>query len=134
MKQYIGIPWVKKGYDYDGCDCWGLAVLFYKNEFGIELPTFDNVYYNGSHEELHEGFSKARPEELFHRVEEGQLGDVIVFYLRGYPIHVGLWINDSQFLHCRQGSKSCLSRFSQYNWKEKIEGIYRHNALPESPQ
>ena len=39
FETYLGIPWKVAGRDRDGLDCWGLVYLFYKERFGIALPT-----------------------------------------------------------------------------------------------
>lgn len=38
MKRFIGIPFVDKGRDFNGADCYGLVMLYYKEVLGIEIP------------------------------------------------------------------------------------------------
>lgn len=38
MEKYIGIPFIDKGKDFNGCDCYGLLQLYYKEEMGIDVP------------------------------------------------------------------------------------------------
>jgi hypothetical protein len=38
LDKYIGIPFVDKGRDLKGSDCYGLAKVFYKEELGIDIP------------------------------------------------------------------------------------------------
>ena len=38
INDYIGIPFIDKGRDFKGCDCYGLIKLYYKNELGIDIP------------------------------------------------------------------------------------------------
>ena len=38
--KYLGIPYKHRGRDFNGVDCYGLLVLFFKTEFNIDLPDF----------------------------------------------------------------------------------------------
>lgn len=38
IEKYIGIPFIDKGRDFKGCDCYGLAKLYFKNELDIDIP------------------------------------------------------------------------------------------------
>lgn len=38
IDKFIGIPFVNKGRNYNGCDCYGLVKLYYKDILGIDIP------------------------------------------------------------------------------------------------
>ena len=38
VNRYIGIPYDETGDDWNGCYCLGLAILFYRVEFGVQIP------------------------------------------------------------------------------------------------
>jgi murein DD-endopeptidase len=40
LNSFIGIPFVDGGRSYEGCDCWGLVMLYFKDVLGIELPDY----------------------------------------------------------------------------------------------
>ena len=42
---YIEIPFMAHGRDKNGLDCWGLIWLTYKEQRGIILPSYDEVYF-----------------------------------------------------------------------------------------
>ena len=38
INKIIGLPWVNRGEDFDGVDCWGLCILSFRKIDGVELP------------------------------------------------------------------------------------------------
>ena len=38
MIEFIGIPFIDKGRDYKGADCYGLAKLYFKDILDIDIP------------------------------------------------------------------------------------------------
>ena len=36
--KYISIPFADHGRSKNGCDCWGLATVAYKEKFKVDLP------------------------------------------------------------------------------------------------
>lgn len=43
-RKYLGIPFQDKGCGFEGCDCYGLVRLVYREELGIELPCLGDAY------------------------------------------------------------------------------------------
>ena len=52
--KYIGLTYLDNGRTEAGVDCWGLARLFYKGEFDIELPSYSEQYSGGSDPQIRE--------------------------------------------------------------------------------
>lgn len=57
VAKYVGIPWVCSSVrppSFDGCDCYGLVRLLYREEFGIVIP--DPSATAGDAGKVHEAF------------------------------------------------------------------------------
>lgn len=129
LDKYTGHDWVNGGRSLEtGVDCWGLVVEFYRIEFGVELPLYKNVNYDDNTKSVDELARQENMRDKFYKVEDKQFGDVVVFNVRGYPIHVGIVANRNQFLHSCQNQKSSLARFNSPRWKNKIDGFYRYSS------
>ena len=83
-KRYLGIPYVYAGANpKKGFDCSGLTMYVYA-QLGISLN-----HYSG--DQFNEGY----------RVQRNQLipGDLVFFYGKKEPEHVGIYIGNQQFIH-----------------------------------
>lgn len=129
---YIGLPYKENGRDKSGVDCWGLARIFYDEQLGIKLPSYADLY-DGSYD------PKAVAtinyfKDTWKKVETPQLGDLCLFRILGEPIHVGVYIGNSRFLHSRDGKDSVIEHLESLQWFRRLEGFYRYtetvNLLP----
>lgn len=115
-----------KGRSLAGVDCWGLVRLFYQNELGIQLPSYDTDYLTSAHRESVAGaIVKFLPDAGWARVEDGRQGDLVIFKIFGLPTHVGILLNKDDFLHAFAGCDSCIERLSAITWSRRIHGIFR---------
>lgn len=80
--KYIGIPYKDKGRDEAGVDCWGLVALVYKNEFGIELPSFTDTYSSADDSDSVE-YAISHNKDSWQEVEVGTIGSVVLFRVLG---------------------------------------------------
>lgn len=126
---YIGIPYVLKGRNRTGVDCWGLARLVYEEQYSITLPSFDDTYNTSSDENIEE--IVARQKEGWEEVKEPAVGDVVLFKVLGRVQHIGVYIGNKMFLHAREGYSSCIERLDSGTWKHRFAGAwrYRPNAV-----
>jgi cell wall-associated NlpC family hydrolase len=126
--RYVGIPFVERGRDFDGCDCWGLLCLFYRNELGIDLPAHEELY--ASSRDL-AGTIGVRMAERgrWQRVPRPLPGDAVCLLVRKFPIHVGVAVDGCRMLHVERGLQAVIERFDGLVWEKRVEGFYR---LPES--
>jgi cell wall-associated NlpC family hydrolase len=118
---YIGIPFTWQGREFTGVDCYGLVCLIYEGR-GICLP--DYAYCEQPN--LPPLFSAGLCEPCWHKVHKPLPYDVVVFKINGHPLHCGIVIDDTRFIHCREGMNTCIERLDGPNWRNRIWGIYRH--------
>lgn len=123
VEKYIGIPYEVNGRDMQSVDCWGLVHLIYKNELGINLPSF-----------AEDGIDANRTQELIAQYKEGwepsdsiQAGDVVIFRILGVEAHIGLAIDSERFIHARLGYNSAIERFDSSKWKTRLVGSYKYS-------
>jgi cell wall-associated NlpC family hydrolase len=126
LKDFIGIPYKSRGADFDGADCYGLAVLYNKHMLGKDLPDYSSLYVSADDlSDASGAISKGR--ENWDAVTEGQAGDVILFRQMGVVSHVGVYLDGIDFLHIRHGNSAGLEAMDSANWAQRIEGLMRWN-------
>ena len=97
--KYLKIPFRHQGRDFSGADCFGMLLLFYKHELGIELPDYDKDYPEDwwTEQSLITDLYK---EYQFKKVKTFEKGHVILFKNTStIPGHIGIVLDDSTFLH-----------------------------------
>lgn len=121
---YIGIPYENRGRTRDGVDCWGLVQLWYREQLDVDVPDYLWAYTAANDKE---SVSDAIEENKanWKKVDEPAYGDVLVFRIMGYPMHVGIKLNGDDFLHAFQGTQSCLERLSSISWSRRLFEVYR---------
>lgn len=133
QRKYMRIPFREHGRGFDGCDCGGLVWLVYKTELDIELPDWRRYYMTTHLESASElaGTIETMLGTLCHEVPQGQEirpYDVVSFDIMGVPIHVGVAVDASHFLHIIEGySNVRQERFSGVSWSRRINGVFRYD-------
>ena len=52
--------------------------------------------------------------------------DIVMFKMRGLPVHVGIVVGDDMMIHCSNGSGTTISNYKRdQQWFRRIEGFYR---------
>ena len=129
LRKYIGIPFRDHGRGFDGCDCWGLCMLAYREELGLALPDLGDAYS--------EAYARGEVDATVRRTvaEPWNLDvtggpylplDVLIFSRGGEDCHVGLWVATDEMLHVIEGIDACLERFDSARWKRKLSRVIRH--------
>jgi cell wall-associated NlpC family hydrolase len=128
---FIGIPYVLRGRDRFGADCWGLCWIVLEERFGINAPCMDGVVWDtGSKPQERKAAAQAiihTATEFFDPVEPGaeQPGDIVVLSLAGHPLHMGAVVAPGWMLHSADDADSALERYDGMVWRKRVSGFYR---------
>lgn len=126
IDKYVNIPYKLHSRTMEYCDCYGLAWLIYKNEFGIELPKFDELYSeNSDNEEILKLFESQV--ENWKKVSFPNIGDLIYLRSSVFKKHVGVFVGNNKFLHnTHKGATSTIADLKSIKWRNRIIGYYRY--------
>ena len=121
------------GTPYEEKDCWEVVKFFYLNYFKIDLSEYDII----PQDRKTNAVQIKRRQIYFDRIDnqdtnanvfiKSQIGDILLFSVLGYNSHVGIYLNEHQFLHSSIGIDCVIDRL--HNWKKRIRGIYRWPKL-----
>jgi hypothetical protein len=126
LDKYIGIPFKNHGRDLNGCDCYGLARLVWKELTGNELPDYVVSCVNSLAIN-----DKANDEIPKHWQRCNGIPEVpsivAIKFDEDHPdwiTHFGVYVGNGYFIHTRRHANSCKERIDSILWKNIIEGFY----------
>lgn len=130
FKRYVDaqIPYLSHGRDYTGCDCWGLVFLFYRDELGIDLPSWSAAYEDANRlpiERITErGDCFAAWQLVEGRPDPGACG---LFEVGGL-FHVGICADrfGRQMLHIMRNRNITIEHINSAAWKSRFRGWYTY--------
>lgn len=126
---YARIPFVEKGRDRSGADCWGLVRLVLEEQYGIVgLPGYEDGYRDtldrsGIADAVRSGLL-----EGWEPATEPGAGVLVILRLAGRPWHCGVMANRTWMLHTVAGAGVCNERIDSMLWRNRVEGFYRYAA------
>lgn len=129
--KYVGIPFIKRGFDESGCHCWGLVVLVFRRELGIELPTYGEI----SATDLMMLASGYQVEHTWSEVKASLCAfDVVPMTdarTRRLNAHAGVMSSPSHILHVEPGIGAVNMPIDHMMLRDRvIFGAYRHRLAP----
>lgn len=123
----LGIPWVERGRDTSGFDCYGLVIYCYKHFLDIDLPEFE--YIVADIESKLTTVRNAQFAHSFKQVARPQPMDIVLLNYFGSPTHVALYLGESYILHVSNREATYRSRLTDMDGlrtiESRIEGYYR---------
>lgn len=119
ITQYIGIPYL-----VPVSDCWGIVRKFALEQLGKSYPEY---FYDISNNEAMAQtiISIVDVMGLWQKTDQPQLGDVLIFRIKGVETHCGIYIENGDFLHSLQGRMSCIENLKDSNWSRRHTRTYR---------
>ena len=123
-KKYIHIPFEDHGRDFDGCDCYGLVRLIYKNEYQKDMPLLINYSNSANGKEVEDLIDHSKPLLNAVEIEKPTIGCIAIFNIRGFSMHMGVYIGKNMVLHVMKGTNSLCERLDSYRLRGRLEGFY----------
>jgi cell wall-associated NlpC family hydrolase len=124
IRDLIGIPFVDRGRDRKGLDCWGLAMAAMR-EYGKNVPDFDVSCFDTDAI----GKTYERERWAWQAIDAPQEGDLAVMCLdpssQGIVQHVGVYVGNSRMIHTMKKRNSHLVRIDDPYWNRKIRNWHR---------
>lgn len=117
---YAGLPWRAGGRTREGLDCAGLALLFLKEEFGIELPAPDTTHPAGI--DIETALQQAR----IPAGRDMERGDLVFFRHKetGKVCHVAVVLEAGKILHIVHGFESRIDNGFKLTERLKLRPAY----------
>ena len=124
---YVGIPWLDRGRDLRGCDCWGLYRLLLLAGRGIDLPSYGDDYAGPADRAAILGLIDG-DRDLWRLLRPDEVAPLDLVLVRGSPWHVGAVVRPGLMLHVPEGRTSVIEPTSTGRYSRRVEGIYRYEA------
>lgn len=125
--RYIGLRWEPFGRGRAGADCWGLVVVVYREELGIELPSYLGYGSVDEHAEIAALIAGAEASPLWLPVTDTpEPFDVAVFRRGRWDTHLGLIVRPGLMLHMDGEDCAKLASLTSGRWKNRASGVFRH--------
>lgn len=135
ITKYLDLPYKQNGYNFDGVDCYGLFHLFNKEEFRLDLPQYQTKEKWVENNEKLKNFKYIQehcmdstiPIETPHRY------CAVVFTKLGTEIeaHIGIMVDDVNFLNIRQNTCSRIDKITHRYWKKVFSEFRTINKIEQ---
>ncbi len=125
VRKSLAVPFVEKGRDFEGWDCWGLVYCYFKYVRMTILPEYLDYSSTTEYRQLKMLINQAKP--AWTQVDEPEQGDVAIFNLSGHPTHVALVIDKRNALHAEMKVGTFMEPIKGVMWGKRLEGIYRYD-------
>jgi cell wall-associated NlpC family hydrolase len=112
MRKFIGIPFEYGGASFQGCDCFGLIQLYWREELGKEFPIRLKKRYSKNDEQA--TFENVISARVVDFIDEPEPHDIVAFFYKDKYVHLGLYMGDGKVLTTTKMSGSVISRLKRW--------------------
>ena len=131
LKKMMTIPYVRKGRGYDGVDCGGAILIFYRDFLGIELPDFDLDYDENWSVKGNKSLFIENYYKFFDKITKPAQFDIILFQTKkGIANHGGIILGNGKFFHVSKSGGS-INRYNDETFKRRFNGFYHYKTAPK---
>ena len=129
LRTILPVPYLWRGRDLTGWDCFGLVDWVETNVFGLEVPDLCADYGDDDWTDS----VTARWELQADLIEKNRVtwrpvepctGAVVLIRIGRFPAHVGVDCGGGRFVHCLRGPGTHWSRYNDREWKDRVEGFF----------
>jgi len=129
LKKMMAIPYVHKGRGYDGADCGGAIMIFYRDFLGITLPDFNIDYDEDWTLKSDKSLFIENYYKFFDKVDKPESFDIILFQnKRGIAYHGVIVLSNGKFLHLSKSGVS-INRYSEETFQRSLNGFYHYKKV-----
>ncbi len=131
-ESYLNIPYTPHGRDRAGVDCYGLVCVVYREQLGVELPSYVEGYATENDREeilrLIQGAVGSSWQDV--PVAEAKPYDGVLIRISGQATHCGVVVSPPWFLHAIKRTngapgRTWLERWDSLLWRTRLLGIVR---------
>lgn len=129
--RYVGLPYVDGGRGPAAVDCWGLIVLVYREQLGIDLPAYGEISARDLIRVARAMAAGSGAEDGWSAVDHPQPYDVAIMgSARGgrAVVHVGVMSTPNLMLHAEEGIGVGTIPVTHFAVAGRILGYRRHAA------
>jgi len=125
FSDHVGIPFVDRGRDLNGVDCWGLAVLVYRAA-GIQIPEYNEYgdICRRERAELARIIDENRSD--WKEVSRPQSLDLVLIRINGQASHIAVMVDSVRMLNITREGESAIESTRSVQWCNRIVGYFRY--------
>jgi cell wall-associated NlpC family hydrolase len=133
-ESYITIPYLDRGESHDGCDCWGLLKLIFKEQLGREISSHADVAAGDLMAKARKIIKSSETSDEWEKVDQEKPFDAVLMKgqfrvegaVRSLPVHIGLVVTPGKLIHIEKKSGVTIAEYHRHpKIKSRVLGFYR---------